>query len=483
MVSNILILSFSLIIIYTFLRQVWGARKADAEELTQLLGSVGQLTNLGILGTFVGICIGLFQFDPNPNEIDKSVINLLDAMRFAFITSVLGLFFSILSRRSIQKRLNMLPKSELTQDPLDILKEIRNVLADTVGAELAGIRHANGQLLEQAQETHRSIGGENENSLIGEIRNMRLLIGDESKATREMMEQQWSDQTKLVRQGFAQTLKIMVQNNKTMVEKFDEFANQLAENNTQALIGALEGVIRDFNEKISEQFGNNFQHLNEAVGKLLIWQEQNREAMDQVVESFGQSASQLRAIQESVTSISEQAQSIPEAMEALQTNLQIAATLNAEFSEYLDAIRQMKEDALQAFPVIQENLTNMTTHITTQTDRLAQLFETQNVSFEKAINNFDGSLNKYREETTRILNSVRQEFQNAVDQSNQVLNKAIEQLDKTMQDELERTFNVFAGKLGALSEQFVTDYTPLTSQLRNVLEFAQSLPVPQRSNA
>ncbi len=47
----------------------------------------------------------------------------------------------------------------------------------------------------------------------------------------------------------------------------------MAENNSKAFIQALEEVIKDFNNKITEQFGDNFKQLNLAVGALLTWQE------------------------------------------------------------------------------------------------------------------------------------------------------------------------------------------------------------------
>ena len=55
-----------------------------------------------------------------------------------------------------------------------------------------------------------------------------------------------------------------------------EFMAKMAENNSKALIQALQEVIRDFNTKISEQFGDNFNQLNSAVGQLLVWQERYR---------------------------------------------------------------------------------------------------------------------------------------------------------------------------------------------------------------
>src|SRR6202008_4766787 len=50
------------------------------------------------------------------------------------------------------------------------------------------------------------------------------------------------------------------------------FMQKLAESNSKALIIALQEVIRDFNTKITDQLGDNFKQLNEAVGAMLDWQ-------------------------------------------------------------------------------------------------------------------------------------------------------------------------------------------------------------------
>jgi hypothetical protein len=38
-------------------------------------------------------------------------------------------------------------------------------------------------------------------------------------------------------------------------------------------------VVKDFNARINEQFGENFKQLNEGVAKLLVWQEQHVETI------------------------------------------------------------------------------------------------------------------------------------------------------------------------------------------------------------
>ena len=49
----------------------------------------------------------------------------------------------------------------------------------------------------------------------------------------------------------------------------DSYLAQQSENDSKALVEALREVVRDFNAKINDQFGDNFRHLNEGVGKRL----------------------------------------------------------------------------------------------------------------------------------------------------------------------------------------------------------------------
>ncbi len=65
----------------------------------------------------------------------------------------------------------------------------------------------------------------------------------------------------------------------TLKTSFDDFLKSAAENNSKALIQALQEVIRDFNAKINEQFGDNFKQLNAAVEKILVWQEKYRQQL------------------------------------------------------------------------------------------------------------------------------------------------------------------------------------------------------------
>ena len=52
------------------------------------------IVSIGVLGTFLGIFRGLWHFDTS--DITKSVPELLEGLKLAFATSILGMFFAII---------------------------------------------------------------------------------------------------------------------------------------------------------------------------------------------------------------------------------------------------------------------------------------------------------------------------------------------------------------------------------------------------
>ena len=56
----------------------------------------GTLVGLGLLGTFLGLTLGIQGFDSsNTDKINESIQGLLNGMGTAFLTSLLGMFLSI----------------------------------------------------------------------------------------------------------------------------------------------------------------------------------------------------------------------------------------------------------------------------------------------------------------------------------------------------------------------------------------------------
>ena len=78
-----LIFLFGLIII--LIRYKW--QKEKLQRIGEMLPS--HLSTIGVLGTFVGISVGLATF--NVHDLDSSIPRLLDGLKLAFSTSIFGL--------------------------------------------------------------------------------------------------------------------------------------------------------------------------------------------------------------------------------------------------------------------------------------------------------------------------------------------------------------------------------------------------------
>ena len=145
-----------------------------------------------------------------------------------------------------------------------------------------------------------------------------------------------------------------------LIGTFNEFATQMAENNTKALIEALEEVMRDFNAKISEQFGDNFKQLNEAVGRINEWQEQYRQQMDKLAAEFRIAAASIEKSRESLEIIAARSDAIVSSAAKLDPILEAIQHQINLFEDNLEAFQNLANDARSAFPIIQRRLNELT---------------------------------------------------------------------------------------------------------------------------
>lgn len=63
----------------------------------------------------------------------------------------------------------------------------------------------------------------------------------------------------------------------------------MAKGATEQIIDALRQVIIDFNQNLTEQFGENFKALDASVKKLVEWQGNYKTQIEQMSEQYQQS--------------------------------------------------------------------------------------------------------------------------------------------------------------------------------------------------
>ena len=260
---------------------------------------------------------------------------------------------------------------------------------------------------------------------------------------------------------------------------FDDFAKHMVENNQKAFIEALKEVIRDFNEKITEQFGENFKQLNEAVGKLLIWQKQYKEELDQLLTHQKEAADAFTSAANDLTKTAEEAEVFIRIAEKFESTLQ-----------QLDKRIIMLNDQELELATVLMSMQNVTPEFKSKIDLMLAAFsdgvkDSQSLirdavsNMTTKVNEAQFYINREMLETQKRLSSnieIQVETVNRqMTRGTEVLTTGLTNLDRGLQDQLEKSLTQLGNQLAALSQKFVEDYRPLTDELRRVVQLANDL--------
>jgi len=379
------------------------------------------LATIGVIGTFFGIFIGLQGFDVN--NIDSSVPTLLDGLKTAFVTSLLGMSLSV----SLRFITAFAPQTTTgTQSAVDVLNDV--------------------------------------------VRRMSEIQADSSKQHEEMKKQLEESIAKPIFSEISQLRKDARHSNNILhafseqskeqhIEHMDEFrlfANHMVENTHQELIKALETVIKDFNQQLTTQFGENFKQLNVAVGRMIEWQENYKTHVESMEQQAKRSMEAIESCEFSIKEIKNSAQTIPNAIQPLGSTLHKIESALSQLTDELNAYADMKDKAVSAFPIINENIDNLTKNLTNYVERTV---EKNDQSIEKQQNS---------------LNKLTDSLEKGINETKQILHKEVEDLDKSLNKELGRALEMMSVNLGSMSKKFVDDYDPLTKQLAGLINISRN---------
>ena len=429
MVMYVLIAIFGIIIVITI-------RHFRTIQQQQVNAIASIVTVIGVLGTFAGITWGLLNFDTN--NIEASVPKLLEGLKAAFITSIFGIAGSIALKWSTLN--NLRRQSESTESYSGATVDD---LADLLRNILYVEKEEGKETRDSLKSIEKSLTGEGDSTVLTQLQKLRTTFSDKQD---------------------------------DLVRAFNEFAEQMAENNTKALIEALEEVMRDFNAKINEQFGDNFRQLNEAVGNINHWQEQYRQQMNELAEEFRIAAESVEESRRSLEIIANRSDAIVSSAEQLDPILQALQQQIGQLDTRLEAFSALAENAGSAFPIIETRLNQLTADFSTVVRETIDNSHASMQSQRKAL------ANQAEQLETTVVNTVQtQSKQLSIEtkrifrESTNLMTQQIQVLDESLGAELTKALKSLGSQLTSLSSRFVADYTPLTEQLRNVVQMANGL--------
>lgn len=329
---------------------VVGKTKNRWHGLTQYAPTL--LTTMGILGTFAGIIVGLLEFDVN--GIEKSIPGLLAGLQTAFITSLVGMLLSILYKVAVACGW-LTPKVSPTEDEDQISNTDFYALMAKQADGVASMKEAVTRQTEALELMTRSIGGDNESSLMGQFKLLRSDLNDNHKELARMVGPVVMSVDDLVRSVKSQQEEFRAFQDRLWI-KLQDFADMLSKSATETVINALKEVISDFNNNLTEQFGENFKELNSSVEKLVQWQDNYKEQITDMTQQYAQGVHSITATEQSVNQISEKTSMIPQTMDALKAIVEVNQHQISELSHHLNAFGEVRNRAVEAVPQIRQQI-------------------------------------------------------------------------------------------------------------------------------
>ena len=395
------------------------------------------LTSLGILGTFAGVVTGLLDFDSSVEQIDSSIGSLLQGLKTAFTSSLVGMALSILYKVLVLVPLFKSSKSNISENGVTIEslyevekkqeKYLYGIAMSMAGKEGSSIlkqleylcdshewmqkqieiayreqKKTSEKQLQILEKTLGVLSDNGESSLVGQLKLVRADANDVGngitveleKVVGHIVEQleyfaDWRSEQK-------QTWDLAVEQLDTTRLDAKNHANEASEQRlsmvtlmerspTETLISALEDVIRDFNKHISEQFGENFKELNVAVGRMVDWQENYRQQIAELQRAFEEGAKSISMCEQSIDVIEQSAGAIPTHMSSLSEVLEVSQHQLNDLNAHMQAFADVKQRAVESVPVLNGLVEDVVKNVASTTTQMVNSCESSNQKLVQAI--------------------------------------------------------------------------------------------------
>ena len=474
-------------ILYFFLKE-----KQYSKE--SVLGNIA--STIGVLGTFVGISIGLWKF--NPNDITSSVPLLLSGMKIAFATSIIGMAASIFMKYIALKNED--------EENIDDIMELFNTM-------IAESRNVNNTLIENQKQTENvlnkvsEIWASHQENLTVELKSEILNLNNNTISKQEELIGEfkklgecftllnsgvnnlltWQENYKEIIENTTKELETVIQT----IHNADESIESISKNSS---------LIKENNEKLSEvlkEINKTQNVIIESNKSIIEISNTAKESIPQINEHFTnidnrtkESTAYLQTlISENLNNIKSYLEKITE--DVLSKTTQSIYENNRQFkyeiSEHISQCKMLIYSLKDLIPDINEHLLSTQKRFNKTLIHFNE--EVQN-SFKENTYEINKQVQLLKENTANINNTLddtislsTKRLENiTVATSNQIKTMAeemeklcvrkIEKLDNTLIEEFTDALSCLAGQLVTISEGFSEDYYRLLEELKEA--FAQN---------
>ena len=474
-------------ILYFFLKE-----KQYSKE--SVLGNIA--STIGVLGTFVGISIGLWKF--NPNDITSSVPLLLSGMKIAFATSIIGMAASIFMKYIALKNED--------EENIDDIMELFNTM-------IAESRNVNNTLIENQKQTENVLNKVSEiwashqenltvvlkseilnlnnntiskqEELIGEFKKLGECFTLLNSGVNNLLT--WQENYKETIENTTKELEIVIQT----IHNADESIESISKNSS---------LIKENNEKLSEvlkEINKTQNVIIESNKSIIEISNTAKESIPQINEHFTnidnrtkESTAYLQTlISENLNNIKSYLEKITE--DVLSKTTQSIYENNRQFkyeiSEHISQCKMLIYSLKDLIPDINEHLLstqkrfnktlihfneevqNSLRENTLEINKQVQLLKENTANIN---NTLDDTISLSTKRLENITIATSNQIKTMAEEMEKLCVRKIEKLDNTLIEEFTDALSCLAGQLVTISEGFSEDYYRLLDELKEA--FAQN---------
>ena len=474
-------------ILYFFLKE-----KQYSKE--SVLGNIA--STIGVLGTFVGISIGLWKF--NPNDITSSVPLLLSGMKIAFATSIIGMAASIFMKYIALKNED--------EENIDDIMELFNTM-------IAESRNVNNTLIENQKQTENvlnkvsEIWASHQENLTVELKSEILNLNNNTISKQEELIGEfkklgecftllnsgvnnlltWQENYKETIENTTKELETVIQtihNADESIESISKNASLIKENNenlSEVLkeINKTQNVIIDSNKsiiEISNTAKESIPQINEHFTNIDNRTKESTAYLQTLIsENLNNIKSYLEKITEDVLSKTTQSiyennrqfkYEISEHISQCKMLIYSLKDLIPDINEHLLSTQKRFNKTLIHFnEEVQNSLRENTLEINKQVQLLKET--TANIN-----NTLDDTISLSTKRLENITVATSNQIKTMAEEMEKLCVRKIEKLDNTLIEEFTDALSCLAGQLVTISEGFSGDYYRLLEELKEA--FAQN---------
>ena len=339
------------------------------------------VTTIGIAFTFFGITLGLLSFQSD--DILNSIPNLLSGLSVAFITSFCGVAAALYLKFKT-KNFNIGDQKEESKSDNELLQKMSKSL----------------------DELNKNLYGEEEGSLIGQLKLSRQEAND---------------------------------NNKKLSDTISEFADKVAKNQTEELINALKIVLEGLEKTIQDKLGESFKEFSKSVDSLVQWQSEYKEIITKTTNELNKVFEVFSRVNKTMSEIKENNK------ESILLNTKIADLLKIHNIQ-LKNIEETVEK-LNNIPDTFKNLSNNIDNTNKYYTEMAKDIKNNNKELTKSFIDTGNQIESQSKEINKVIVGSLEIFKNQLPKITTELDENFAKISSEFKDKMTTIIDVINKKI------------------------------------